>query len=179
MLNMGMTKRKIQTFKTTTINDDQGWFYSNIITQQIISTDTVLPDVTLKDRWSQSILTNVALYFGNRSDSYNRSYTKIQEVIAAIGGFANVFYFGLRILYGYMLRVIRNLLIINQIQFNEDGTHDENNEILKVGRKPNPSINPGEIQRIGFQKKPSINLPKNKEIVSFSEFLCYGCKKRK
>jgi hypothetical protein len=120
MLNLQFTRRKVQTFKTTKINDDIGWFFSDVKQQSIVTTESMRPDFTLKDKWNQNVLYNTFIYLGNTYDTYNRSYTKIQEVIASIGGFAKFFHTTLFILHFSIGKVYKNLILIETIPFNED-----------------------------------------------------------
>jgi hypothetical protein len=91
MLNLQFTRRIVQTFKTTKINNDIGWFFSDVKRESIVTTESMRPDLTLKDKWNENVLYNTFIYLGNTYDTINRSYTKIQEVIALIGGFAIFF----------------------------------------------------------------------------------------
>jgi hypothetical protein len=47
VLNLELTKRKIQTFKATTIMNDVGWFFPNIIEDKLFSSDFIMQDFTL------------------------------------------------------------------------------------------------------------------------------------
>ena len=49
ILNLGLTKRKIQTFQLTSILDDVGWLFANIQEKIAYSTDNIFADFTIKD----------------------------------------------------------------------------------------------------------------------------------
>jgi hypothetical protein len=169
MLGVGMSKRKIQTFKTTAINDDRGWFYKNIIEQKIISTDTVQFDSTLKDYWSQDVLYSSFLYFGNRKDVYNRNYTKIQEVIATIGGFTKLFYVLIEFIFSYLSVTIRDIYIGNNNLFNEDFLASIDSTKRENTSKDNK--NERGIRRIEIQRNPTL-FEHKKEKLSIHSYIC-------
>lgn len=120
MLSLQFTKRKVQTFKTTRIDNDVGWFFPDYKEESTITSESIRPDFTMKDKWTQNVLYNTYLYLGNTVDSYNRSYTKVQEVIASIGGFAKFFHTALFFMHFSIGKVYKNLILIHALPFNED-----------------------------------------------------------
>ena len=64
LLNLGLTKRKIQTYQYTSISNDIGWFFTNIIEETFLSTDTIMDDFTFKDQWTQDIFFTQFVYIG-------------------------------------------------------------------------------------------------------------------
>jgi len=58
----------------------------------LISSEKIQFDVILKDQWDDEIFFTYFMYLGNTKEFYYRSYTKIQQVIADIGGFGKFFY---------------------------------------------------------------------------------------
>jgi hypothetical protein len=105
----------VTTFKTTSIVNDIGWFFNDIIEDSIYTVDTILPDFSLKLPWEQDILFTQFLYFGKNFEVYNRSYTKIQEVFATIGGFRKSFYFAIFLIYNLSYSCYKNLLLISHV----------------------------------------------------------------
>jgi hypothetical protein len=129
ILNLDLYRRKIQTFKTTSISNDKGWLFQNIFENFFISSDTIQSDFTLKEPWGNDVLYNQLIYLGRKSETYSRSYTKIQEVIADIGGFSKIFYFFLNFLFKFISNVYRNLYIMSSLQFeNVKSYKNEKNE---------------------------------------------------
>jgi hypothetical protein len=120
MLHLEYTKRKVMTYKTTSIDNDKGWFFPDVENESIITTDTVVPDFTFKDKWTQNVLYTSFIYLGNKQDNYIRSYSKIQEVLAAIGGFAKFFHTVIFFVYLYIGNIYKIFTLSEQIQFNED-----------------------------------------------------------
>jgi hypothetical protein len=119
MLHIGVTKRKVTTFKTTSIVNDIGWFFNDIIEDSIYTVDTISPDFSLKLPWEQDILFTQFLYFGKNFEVYNRSYTKIQEVFATIGGFSKSFYFAIFLIYNLSYSCYKNLLLISHVPISD------------------------------------------------------------
>jgi hypothetical protein len=115
LLNLGLSKRKVQTFKATTIVNDQGWLLSDIYEETVLSSDSIFPDFTLKDIWGQDLLYTQLIYYGRKQETYFRNYTKIQEVFAHIGGFSKLFYIVISSLYTITLDAYRNLYLISNI----------------------------------------------------------------
>jgi hypothetical protein len=166
MLNLQFTRRKVQTFKTTKINNDVGWFFSDVKEESLVTSESIRPDLSLKDKWNQTVLYNQFLYLGNTLDTYSRSYTKVQEVIAAIGGFAKFFYTLLFVLHYSIGKVYKNLILIEAIPFNEDSF----NLVPKEGHRKNNS-KLGSLVFKRFEVKKTFEKPKN--IVDIREKVNY------
>jgi hypothetical protein len=119
-LDLGLSKRKISTYKTTTIINDVGWIFSDEITYTKYGIDTQLSDFSLKKYWEQDILFSQFIYFGRTYDTYNRNYTKIQEVLASIGGFAKSFYFFIFLIYYLTYSTYKNLFLISHVRTTDE-----------------------------------------------------------
>lgn len=180
MLNLQFTRRKVQTFKTTRIDNDVGWFFSDFKEESLISSESIRPDLTLKEKWSQNVLYTTYLYLGNTIDSYNRSYTKVQEVIASIGGFAKFFHTVLFFFHFSIGKVYKNLILIQAVPFNEDSFDLR----PKTGSSRQGNVKLGNLVFKKFEKKKNFERPKNfddiREKVNywayFRRFVC-GCSK--
>ena len=72
-----------------------------------------ISDFVLKDPETNNLLHRQTFYFGRRTDSYTRSYTKIQEVFAQIGGFSSLMHILLSIIYENMGIVLKNKEIMS------------------------------------------------------------------
>ena len=79
-----MITNKIQTFKNTKMINDVGWFFSDVYDISTVSGDSILTDFSFKDTWSQDIVYSQFLYFGRKTEIFNRSYTKIQEIYTLV-----------------------------------------------------------------------------------------------
>jgi hypothetical protein len=157
MLNLQFTRRKVQTFKTTKIDNDVGWFFSDFKQESLVTMESIRPDFTLKDKWNQNVLYNTFIYLGNTYDTYNRSYTKVQEVIASIGGFAKFFHTVLFILHFSIGKVYKNLILIQAIPFNEDSFNLQPRETSP--RKNNAKV--GSLVFKKFEIRKTIERTKN------------------
>ena len=135
MLNLDFVKRKVQTYKNTAIDNDLGWFFEDFLQESYLNTDNILTDFTFKDRWNESVLYNTFHYMGKKVETYRRSYTKIQEVFAAIGGFSKLFYTALVFVFARIRKIYNNLILINSIPFYEEPLKEANsmlyNEVSK------------------------------------------------
>jgi hypothetical protein len=116
MVHLKLTKRNIQIFKRVEVENDKGWFFTERDTLSTLSSDKIHTDITIKDEVNQDILFTYLMYFGNRLDVYNRSYTKVQEVIANIGGFSKFFYSVLALLYSYFSVYDKNLKLVDHFE---------------------------------------------------------------
>ena len=92
MLDTKIIKKHVHTFKQTNVNDDRGWIFSDVDLKFIYASDNLLTDFTLKDENKESLVFGYFMYFGKRYEVYNRTYMKVQEVIASIGGFSKFFH---------------------------------------------------------------------------------------
>jgi hypothetical protein len=74
--------------KLVRINTDKGWLFTDSTTEDYIQSDNAKELVlnTPKENFL-----NYFFRFGNKVDTYNRSYTKIQNVAANIGGILKIF----------------------------------------------------------------------------------------
>lgn len=135
MLHPLITKRSILTLQTTQISNDLGWFFNDINFESYISNDNTQPDFTLKDKNNQDILFSQFIYLGKKIQTYSRSYIKVQEVLASIGGFAKFFYFFVTIIYNFNINTYKNIILMNNIDLEEFESKNERKLLL------NSSIN--------------------------------------
>jgi len=116
-LSLKATKINEVFFKKVNIKDDKGWFFSNLDEQNFISSDNLRSDFSFKDEFNQDLLYSCFFYFGKKVDEYTRSYMKIQEVIANMGGFSKIFYAFLNYLYLIFGKYFKNIYLIKRIEF--------------------------------------------------------------
>ncbi len=110
-LNMKLHKRTIQTFKTVSMDNDRGWLFENIQELSFISNDNIMHDVGLNEAGDDEILYTHNIYLGKKRDNYSRSYLKVQELFASVGGFANLFLTIMNICNFFLSSYAKNLLI--------------------------------------------------------------------
>ena len=154
-------------------------FFEDINKEYIINTETILPDFTFKSQWEQQVLYSSFQYLGNKIENYKRSYTKIQEVFASIGGFAKFFYTIIVFFYYFMQAIFRNLILMNHIEFNEDNFIDslKQNNVEKVQMIFKNSII--EKQDVKMVNIPSIPVSQVKKNISYYNYMCYfTCNKK-
>jgi hypothetical protein len=116
LLNMQLSKRRVQTFKNTVLKQDIGWFWKDIRFEEVLEIDTSEPDFTFKDQWTQGILFSTLNYLGSKKQLYSRSYTKIQEVIANLGGFAKFAYTCIAIVFMNIKITYKNLFFMENFE---------------------------------------------------------------
>lgn len=116
ILSLKATKRLIHTFKTVSTVTDKGWIFPEYQTTTLLSTDSILQDFAFKDEFSQDLIFTHTIYFGNKLELYNRSYVKVQQVIAAIGGFAKVCHFVLNFLYLYFAKYLKDIYLMGKFE---------------------------------------------------------------
>ena len=119
LLNLQLAKSTFQTFKKVNVQNDNGWIFSSSDTSTVYAEDNKFSDFSTKDPVSQSIVYTYVMYFGKGYDTYVRTYTKMQEVFAQIGGFCNFFYVVLLFLYDSMSSRYKSMIINEKILFLE------------------------------------------------------------
>jgi len=116
-LSLKASKRSVQTYKKVMIENDGGWLFRNVQNYQFFSSDSILTDFSFKEEFSQDIVYTHLIYFGNKVEFYNRSYMKIQEVIANIGGFSKIFYTFISYFYMFIGKYLKNRYLISRVEF--------------------------------------------------------------
>lgn len=186
MLNLQVTKRNIQVFKKVEINDDRGWLFSGLEQQSTFASDSLSSDFTFKDPQRQDILFSYFLYLGRKLDGYNRSYTKVQQVFAAIGGFSRLFYSVLFFFYYSIGLTLKFIKLMNIIDFEEEESEGGRNLEKKEVKSPIKLL---QIPKINFQYhqeristktvnlhlSKSDNTPARSPQVTFYSYVLYKC----
>jgi hypothetical protein len=152
LLNIGLTKRNIKTYKSTQMINDVGWFFPDYLSQDlIISTDISKNDFTFKSEKSIQLFSQF-VYLGRKVDTYNRSYTKIQEAIAAVGGFSRILYILLNFLFYYAAQTYRNLFLLSNLFYENDEINKCDNNFRSVSNNCNSNnvLNNNELNRINL-----------------------------
>ena len=128
-IELSVTKRKFQIYKSSEIQDDIGWIFPNVnVTSFPSSLDYEFSDFTLKEI-NDPLLHRFLMYFGKNKDVYKRSYTKIQEIFGQIGGFSNFFYLIILYIYDLMRGSFKNKEIIKRIHLDHSHFRNKINSI--------------------------------------------------
>ena len=115
-LDVRVTKRKYQTYKQIQLDSDNGWIFPQIDKSIVYCIDNEISDFVLKDAENNNLLHRMTIYFGKNKDSYSRSFMKIQEVIAQIGGFSKFLNILLIMIYEKIGSLIKYKKIMKKIR---------------------------------------------------------------
>ena len=198
-LDVRVSKRKYQIYKRIQLDSDNGWLFPKIDTTMIYCLGDEFSDFVLKDPQTNNLLQTTIIYFGKNIDSYSRSFTKIQEVFAQIGGFSSMLKILLSVLYEKMGIVLMNKKIMKRISLAnshiipKNPTHiqikedPQNNNIVNKSRiffenNLNKDNDDSSISSLGkkfesLDLKKLISFNKRKISVSFCLYLKSLCRK--
>jgi len=161
-------KKTIYKIQTQKIFSDDGFIFSEIKNKTFLkvveeSTDILLPD--------NDELLSFEIYSSNISDSYYRSYIKVQDLIASLGGILKVFMMTFLYLNTIFSRVEKNISIVNEVfVLNKKSTNSgfDDPHFNKIENNYNNSIRYFEKKFIktDFNDKETDNL--SKHIVDFN-----------
>lgn len=160
MLNLQTTKRSVQYLKTVGVNTDNGWLFSDNSLKYIYSSDYISTDFSMKSEWDQNVVYNHFIYLGTKKEIYSRSYTKVQEIFAQIGGFLKFFDMLLGYFYSYFSLLIGSNEILQTIPNFETNTKPFTNN------RPEEEYSPIGIKKINPPSMNSLvklNNPPNEE----------------
>jgi len=138
MLDLNVLKRSVQIFKRISIDSDVGWLFSEREEFTYFSNDYIMQDFSLKKEIEEDILYSHLIYLGRKEDIFSRSYTKLQEVLANVGGFAKILLVILIIFYFYIENISKNLLLLEKFEFLEE---DEDIEKIQKNKYFSKNIN--------------------------------------
>jgi hypothetical protein len=184
MLNLQITKRAVHTYKEVEVKNDVGWLFASLNSDYMYASDQIMPDFTPKDIVDQDILFTYLLYFSKKHDIYNRSYTKVQEVFAAIGGFSKFFYTMIYFLYSWISITLKNVKLINSFQFDDEMIEDvyppEENKINHINHIRVSSLSPVNLSKFNILSRQShmniINYkPQEKTKRSYCSKILFAC----
>lgn len=105
-------------FKLVTINDDQGWLFTDVKKESRISINRFTSDFSYADikgyyeEGTSSSLYNLNIYYERDYDQISRSYVKFQNLCADVGGTLKIIltFFGLAA-YFYNINIRKNLML--------------------------------------------------------------------
>jgi len=125
MLDLNILKRSVQIFKRITNDSDVGWVFSHRKESTYYSNDIIKQDFSLKDEIKEDLLYTHFIYLGRKEDIFSRSYSKLQEVLANVGGFAKILLIILNFFYYYIENVSKNLLLLEKFEFCKENEVNE------------------------------------------------------
>lgn len=105
--SIGLTERLF--FKSYYMSDDQGWIFQDIVPSSIIGFDTIERNIKVVENEEEAIFYSLNLYFNSDKLTIHRSYMKIQELAALVGGFMKIIIFAAEIIV-----VPYNLFCLNE-----------------------------------------------------------------
>jgi len=127
--------------KQTIMNDDQGWIFSNVKNisfwgvDLIRSTYAFFSDIDIKNEGSSSKIYEANIYTIMEKNYYTRYYVKIQNLIAEIGSFINIFIIFFGAINKYLGENIRQLdVILSLFNFEEKKIINNNNSMVKKSK---------------------------------------------
>jgi len=136
-LNLKLHKRTIQTFKTVLMDNDVGWLFMDVEKIKYISNDNIQKDIGLREEEDDENLYTHMVYLGNKRDNYNRSYLKVQELLANVGGFSKLLLTIMQVVFFLISDRAKNLLILERLNY----VRNEINDVDYFENKNNVSKN--------------------------------------
>ena len=115
VLDVRVTKRKYQFYKQIELENDYGWIFPQIDKSIVYCVDHEISDFVLKDSENNSLLHRNVIYMGKNIDYYSRSFMKIQELLAQIGGFSKILNILFLMIYQKIGLLIKYKKIIKKI----------------------------------------------------------------
>lgn len=132
-LNDKFSKRTFLSFTNNVYSSDNGWLFEAVDETHFVSFESKETDIS---PFTSNILYEIILQSPQISKQYKRSYLKLQDLLAKVGGFINGLIIILKILtidyfeYSY-------LLLINNLIFNEKHDHLNNHSNKNSNRLRN------------------------------------------
>jgi hypothetical protein len=185
MTNLKFTKSNKQMFKRIQVENDKGWFFPDIEVTSMLAADSIQTDFTFKDEVAQDILFSYYMYCERKLDVYVRSYTKVQEVLANIGGFAKFFYLIISMFYSFFSRYDKDLTLLKHFE-DPISSISSPSRVAPVVENSTITIfklnNSGVARGVNNNFEDSRTISKQKTITTYSlmgSFLCVKlCKKK-
>ena len=151
-LSTSITKFEQKSFKSYILNDDVGWIFQDVRTSSVLAFDKNEANfnfIRIKDEFSKYVYYHVEISYNNDSDKTYRSYMKIQELAALVGGFMKMITFIGNLLCSPYNMFIMSLNLINE--YFDDRSEKENqykifNTKMKTQEKDMINISPSELE---------------------------------
>lgn len=123
MLDPLISKKSNYFFRTGIITTDYGWILKNEDSYRKFTYDSLVIDsisISQLPENQQNILGEVYLYFSKKQEKFMRTYTKIQNLAANVGGIIKVFYTINILIASFFTILMMNFDMINFISENFD-----------------------------------------------------------
>jgi len=121
--------------KEAILQDDKGWVFGDVQPTSTLTFDSRTFENDFKsdqdyiDNITSSRLYTFAIYIKKNQDLYYRSYMKIQDLLAQVGGVLKFIMFAFGLLCNYYNKIIREKLLINEL-------FDWEENVSKINEKP-------------------------------------------
>lgn len=152
--------------KTIVIKSDNGWIFDKIETKNFLSFEQSL--ITSDSRNASSTFLNIILRESSTREIYERSYIKLQEICANVGGISKALLF----IFQYLVNLFSNILYKNYILqfFNLD---DNIYKIKKNSKKKIIRFNKNIIHPKSILINNKLNIFNNKKEENYYDNNCY------
>lgn len=135
LLSSGLQKINFYQFSRNIIQSDEGWILEAKNNLEFISPSPIEADIVLTDGLPGSSVYAAIIHSKRYRTNISRSYMKIQELAAKVGGFVNLIIISLNILAGHYLRFHYLIHIFSSLKKNQECTSSfelkQNNNPLK------------------------------------------------
>lgn len=173
-------------FKSYLLDDDLGWIFKNIKSTPVIAFDSVDKDFEINDFSSNQKnykFFSLYIYYNSDYEKISRSYMKIQELSALVGGFMKIIIFIAEIIIVPYNKFLMRLSLVNQFYDCSQKKEERKLISLKVKMKMNDSnsvqmvnedkikekkeneihLNNNKVNNVGLQKNNTNNAIPNKK----------------
>ena len=132
-LNEGMMKTDRNYFKNYYANDDVGWIFKDFVYESTLVQEVLISDFSLlsykglKDEFVNFY--RYIIYYNSDYIIYTRSFMKLQELAALVGGFMKLIMFICQtITYQYNIYLMKQTLINKFFSLGDDNINNNNND---------------------------------------------------
>lgn len=106
-------------FKEVQLNDDKGWIFQDKQLSSMVTLDDVTSDYAIRLNEDLDTMTSdlfyFVMYFTKKQDVFDRSYMKVQDLAAVVGGFMKMILMAFGAVNYYFNLHSRNHAILNEI----------------------------------------------------------------
>ncbi len=156
-------------FKTYYLEDDQGWIFKNQISYSRLAFDSMVTDYYSKDMYTEFdnyAFYSYVIYYNSDYVRYFRSYMKVQELAALVGGFMKIIFFIIQLLLFPYNEYLLKSSLVNQFTLKKIEKNDQliitNNYVLNENQK-NPILRNPSISNTNKPNFSNLNLKNNEK----------------
>jgi len=172
-LSVNLQKLDRIFFKKIELVDDQGLLTTDYVNHTLSSFNKMQNGVSIKldndfnDKSLSSEMYSMILYYSKSKEKFVRSYMKVQELLAIVGGFMQIIYIAGKVLCGLYNDYQRNIQLINTLFEFVEPTHEVSEEKfpniqLNFKKKISELIETNEIKDDDISPKEKIRIMKEK-----------------